>query len=249
MQGNQRQFAPGEVIIREGDSADCAYMIESGRVRVSRASQLGDVVLAELSSGELVGEMGIISEKPRSATVTAIEDTRVQVIGRADLLDTLQQDRSTAIKLLRVLFDRLRQADARLSQLEQTQTHTPQSFTVKLVALTPQAREAMGCETRFVEKLPCTFGREDNDPLSFNDVELKDRQPFQISRSHLMLMVEDGKLVLYDRGSKLGTWVRGQLIGGPSSFEGPVLVNDEAVEVVLGSAESPMRFEVSAIRN
>lgn len=247
MQGGQRQFAGGELVIREGDQADCAYIIESGRVRVSRQASAGSVVLAELGPGELVGEMGIISEKPRSATVVALEPSVLKVIERQDFLDTMQSDREMAVKLLRVLFDRLRQADARLSQLEKPQP-IQHNLDAQLVALTPEAQAALGKPVQRIHSLPCRIGRRDGDPLSYNDIALIDSQPYQISRHHLMVLEEQGKLAVYDRGSSLGSWVQGQLLGGASMFEGPVLLGQDGLELVLGSEQSPMRFRLEMIR-
>lgn len=246
MQMKQREYNSGEVVIREGDRADCAYIIERGRVKVSRSAPGGSVVLAELGAGELVGEMGIISEKPRSASVIALEPCVLRVIEQHDLLDTLQSDRETAIKLLRVLFDRLRQADARLSQLEQ-----PQSSRVpwrgKLVALTAEAEKALGAQQKLIEALPCRIGRANDDPLSLNDIALQDEKPYKISRHHLVVLEENGKAAIYDRGSSLGSWVAGQPLGGPSSFEGPVIAGKESVEIILGNAESAMQFRLEEI--
>ena len=246
MQTMQREYNRGEVVIQEGDRADCAYIIERGRVKVSRSAPGGAVVLAELGAGELVGEMGIISEKPRSASVIAMEPCVLRVIEQHDLLDTIQSDRETAIKLLRALFDRLRQADARLSQLEQPQPSS-MPWRGQLVALTAEAEEALGAQKHVIEALPCRIGRESDDPLSLNDISLKDQKPYKISRHHLVLLEENGKVAIYDRGSSLGSWVAGQLLGGPSSFEGPVIAARESVEVRLGNEQSMMRFRLETL--
>ena len=60
-------------------------------------------------------------------------------------------------------------------------------------------------------------------------------------------MAERGKIAIYDRGSSLGSWVQGQLLGGASKFEGPVILGKEGLEVVLGSEESPMRFRLETV--
>src|SRR5207247_10638609 len=74
--GRPRHFAAGVVIIRQGDASDALHVITRGRVRVERG-QAGEtpLVLAELGAGDVIGEMGLLDNAPRSATVTALEDT------------------------------------------------------------------------------------------------------------------------------------------------------------------------------
>lgn len=246
MTGEQQHFGAGALILQEGDEADCAYLIERGRVEVLRHGSQGPLVLAVLGAGELVGEMGIISEKPRSASVRAVEATTVRRIGREELLSTLQTDRTAAIALLKALFERLRQADARLAQQqlgdEQPPKRPPQA--ARLVALTPEAQRALGREVMSINSVPFRIGRRDDDPLRCNDLELNDAQPFRVSRHHLLIDNEQGRLVVYDRGSRLGSWVNGQPLGGLSSFSGPVLLGETPLELVLGPADSPLRFRL-----
>ena len=78
------RFEPGEVIIRENDTGDSAYLIEDGVVEVSREADGGRVVLAELGRGEIFGEMGMIDDLPRSATVTARTATTVAEMRREE---------------------------------------------------------------------------------------------------------------------------------------------------------------------
>ncbi len=78
-----RRFAAGEEIFRMGDRGRNAYIIEHGNVEVSATRDGENVVIAELGKGEIFGEMSMIDDAPRSAPVTATEDTEVVVIERA----------------------------------------------------------------------------------------------------------------------------------------------------------------------
>lgn len=82
----QTTFAAGETIVREGDSGDTAYIIKSGRCRVTKTVDGKELVLREMTSGDVFGEMAILAPGPRTATVTAIEPTTVHVV-TADTLD------------------------------------------------------------------------------------------------------------------------------------------------------------------
>ena len=68
------QYAAGEVIFSENDVGETTYIIARGRVEVLKMLDGKNVHLAYIGAGEPFGEMGMIDEKPRSATVVAVED-------------------------------------------------------------------------------------------------------------------------------------------------------------------------------
>jgi nucleotide-binding universal stress UspA family protein len=110
-----RTYRDGEVIVREGDPATGCFMIVSGRVEVSKgAASATPTVLATMGPGEVFGEMAVIDEHPRSATVRALEATECVTIRRADFVESLRRRPGMAAQLLPVLVRRVRQAEARL---------------------------------------------------------------------------------------------------------------------------------------
>jgi len=109
-----RTYHRGEVIVREGETATGCFIIASGQVEVLKgADGPQPVVLGTLGGCELFGEMAVIDDHPRSATVRAIEETECVAIQRADFLEVLQSRPQIAVQMLPVLVRRLRQADAR----------------------------------------------------------------------------------------------------------------------------------------
>lgn len=75
----------GSVLIREGDPADCMYLVAAGRLRVVGIGADGEELqLAEIGRGDLVGEMALITNRPRSATVYALRDTHLLRMSTAD---------------------------------------------------------------------------------------------------------------------------------------------------------------------
>ena len=106
----RQQYAAGEVIFSENDVGGTAYIIERGRVEVFKMLDGKNVHLAYIVAGEPFGEMGMIDERPRSATVVAVEETVVHELHRDDLFQNLQARPEIAISLLKVLFERLREA-------------------------------------------------------------------------------------------------------------------------------------------
>ena len=116
--GRPRHFATGEVIMRQGDASDALYVITSGRVRVERDQAAETpLVLAELGAGDVIGEMGLLDGGPRSATVTAIEDTETLEIHATVLAVVVMQYPQITTALLRTLSRRLRSADELADQL------------------------------------------------------------------------------------------------------------------------------------
>jgi nucleotide-binding universal stress UspA family protein len=110
-----RTYRDGEVIVREGDAATGCFMIVSGRVEVSQgAASATPMVIATMGPGEVFGEMAVIDEHPRSATVRALEATECVAIRRADFMEVLRRRPTIAVQLLPVLVRRVRQAEARL---------------------------------------------------------------------------------------------------------------------------------------
>lgn len=78
----------GDVILTKGGVSDLLYLIESGEVEVSDDG----VVLATLGADDVVGEIGLIRDVPRTATVTALTDTSLLMLGRDDFLDVVAGD-------------------------------------------------------------------------------------------------------------------------------------------------------------
>ncbi len=83
----------GEAVVREGDTDRALFLVKQGRFRVSAVPPGGkeEVVLAELGPGELFGEVALISDAPRTATVTAVEDAEVLRAEAEDLAPVMER--------------------------------------------------------------------------------------------------------------------------------------------------------------
>ncbi len=111
-----RTYRPGEDIVIEGDPMGDMYLLLRGRVSVLK----GGAPVASLLSGSHFGEMGLVDEGKRSATVRALIPTRALVLPREDVMNLMKREPVLAVKLLwaivQVLSERLRHADAELSE-------------------------------------------------------------------------------------------------------------------------------------
>jgi serine/threonine-protein kinase len=85
----RKTFAAGEIIFREGDKGDAAYMIVEGRCRAFRTSGEVEETLAVMEPGDAFGEMALILFEPRAATVVALEDATVLVLDQATMNEGL----------------------------------------------------------------------------------------------------------------------------------------------------------------
>ena len=79
----------GQVIFQQGEEGDCAYFIQSGEVDVVRKENGAERVVATLSKGQYFGEMALISDAPRNATVRAVTSVRLAVLGKQNFLTML----------------------------------------------------------------------------------------------------------------------------------------------------------------
>jgi len=108
-QMHMRSLLPEEVIIREGDVGDDSmFIISSGRVKITKTAETGaEIVLAHLGDGAFFGEMALISQAPRSASVIAEEETVLFEVSRAVLADVVKSFPSVEAIIMRFYRQRL----------------------------------------------------------------------------------------------------------------------------------------------
>lgn len=110
------KFAEGQRFFSQGDAADAAYVILEGRADVLLRTPGGEIKVAELGSNAIVGEMGIIGDSPRSATIVAAEPATALRIDKRVFLELLAQFPQMALAVMRELAGRLERTNAQLAQ-------------------------------------------------------------------------------------------------------------------------------------
>jgi CRP-like cAMP-binding protein len=100
----EQDFASGQFIVRQGQVGTGLYVIVSGSVKVLRGSD----ELATLGSGDFFGELSVIDQEPRNASVQAAQPTVVLALASWDLLSLLEKDSALALNLIRGLVARIR---------------------------------------------------------------------------------------------------------------------------------------------
>lgn len=103
-----RTIAPGEVIFRTGDPADCAYVVAAGQIEIHTGSGADARCIAVIGAGQLLGEMAMLDNAPRSATAIARGEGLLTVIARSQLVARLNAADPVLYLLLTVLLNRLR---------------------------------------------------------------------------------------------------------------------------------------------
>ncbi|MDD4871819.1 MAG: cyclic nucleotide-binding domain-containing protein [Kiritimatiellae bacterium] len=106
-----KKLKKGENLFKEGETASAAYLIKNGYVSIWRTEGTKTINLATKAEGEIVGEMALIDDTTRSATVTAGCDVEVEIITRAQLDNMLSKAPETVGVILHQLLESLRCAN------------------------------------------------------------------------------------------------------------------------------------------
>jgi hypothetical protein len=98
----------GSIIIRQGDAPDFFYIVNSGEVRVTRQTEDGEATeLATLGPGQYFGEIGLLANVPRTATVTAVHDTELLAMDAPAFANLIERSELTGEALRQVMWQRL----------------------------------------------------------------------------------------------------------------------------------------------
>ncbi len=114
----RKSFPKGTTIISAGDTNDFLYIIISGRLKVMMSDDEGrEVILAILGATEFFGEMGLLDDSPRSASVVALEPCELLSLSKRDFKKCLQDNFELSMTVMRGLVKRLREADGKIGSL------------------------------------------------------------------------------------------------------------------------------------
>ena len=256
------KYDKGDLILTEGQRGGDAFVIEHGRVEVFRAGP-PELTLAILGRGQIFGEMALITELPRSASVRALEDVEIGVIGRDEFLDHLRTAPDALLPFLRTMSERIRSLSSLVEELarrspaarEAVRAHlgvdapgehaasAARHLRVTVEGITPRATDVLDGRAIVIEHFPYRIGRRTapDDPFSANELAIADASPWWVSRSHCMVAHVNDRCFLIDRGSRLGTLVDGKMLGGNKLTTRLELGAGEH-EVRVGGALTPFRF-------
>jgi len=112
-----KEFPRGTVLCREGEPGKEMWVIQSGKVAITKKVRDVEKELALLGPGEFLGEMAIIANKPRNASATVREDARLLVIDPKTFEAMIRGNSEIAVRMIKMLSSRLSDADAQIEAL------------------------------------------------------------------------------------------------------------------------------------
>jgi CRP/FNR family cyclic AMP-dependent transcriptional regulator len=257
---SRAHFVEGQILFKEGDRADGVFRLLSGTVDVVRELDGNVILLGTVGAGQFIGEMGVVENRPRSATIRAASEVEAEFLDPTEFLDQIANSPQAARELIQRLSQRLREADDRIVNDESRsrrahanridaddQMIVMSANNVYLAAkspwLQPQFQTPVG-----LGDLPFAVGRRpvagEEPPLWQPDLVLDDTAPFRLSRNHFIIEKRDGGFHVRDLCSTLGTIVNGEPIGNHFRTDDAPLRAGEN-EVIAGGVDSPFVFSVS----
>ncbi len=114
---NIQRYANGDVIVSEGIVSNNAYIIFEGKVSITKKVDKKSILINTLSKGEVFGEMGLISQSVRSASVVAVGNVTIGVIEREQFEDIVSKLPEDVRAIVKALVDRLRYTSDQLSKI------------------------------------------------------------------------------------------------------------------------------------
>lgn len=248
-------FQPGQIIFKEGEKSHDAYYLVQGEVEISVFGPHGKQTLAKIGPGEIFGEMGMIMDRPRSATATALDSVLVETITESEFESYFLQNPDRLHTYLSTLFERIRKTDLLLQISGAATPPAPKAppahepvYRVRIRSLYDQTAYDHREVNATITKLPYRIGRSHFDTavssLARNELSIDDVAPYHLSRNHCEIDFENGHFILRDRGSKLGSYVNGEHISVDSGKIAATLQNGTNT-IILGNEHSPHRFELS----
>jgi CRP-like cAMP-binding protein len=117
---DELEFNAGDTILQTGEVGHLLYLLTRGQVRVS----LNNVILAELASGTIFGEMALFDAQPRSASVTAVQPSHCLVLTQHQLYQAIKTNPTIALNLIHLLAGRVRSLNRLFGASEDLYQHT-----------------------------------------------------------------------------------------------------------------------------
>lgn len=153
----QRILVPSKrVLFNKGDAATGLYLLLSGHVKVSTISQHGhEMILAILGPGNMIGEVALLDQMERTATVTTLTPSELMSISRYDVMSAIEQNPGSAFQILCALTKRLRIATSLIEDL--VFLDLPSRLAKKLLALA----ESFGHRTQDGLRIDCRVTQQE----------------------------------------------------------------------------------------
>ena len=114
-----KEYKEGEVIVRQGETGNCMFVIQDGEVEAVAETEGREFRLRTMGSNEFFGEMALFEKETRTATIRAIRPTRVLTIDKKNFLGGIHEDPSLAFRIVQTMSHRIRDLTDRLAKFEE----------------------------------------------------------------------------------------------------------------------------------
>ena len=108
----------GREIFKEGEPGDTMFIIQKGRVKITKRIGNVDKILMVLQKGDFFGEMAIVNQAPRTATATAVDNTELLCFNRQGFLSMISKNSNIAMNIIEKLCVRLQKTDNAIRDLK-----------------------------------------------------------------------------------------------------------------------------------
>lgn len=185
----RRNVIRGTQVIREGEPTDFVYLVLSGNLNVMLTNADGrEAILSILGPGEMFGEMGVLDDEARSATVVAVTPGTLVAITKSDFKRHLRENFDVALYVMRNLVHRLRSADRRIESLALL------DVSGRVVRLLRDFGESAGGEHPMVRKI----SRQEIAKMVGASREMVSRVLKDLQARGLIEEEDDGRIVLHE---------------------------------------------------
>ena len=119
MAGLGREYKAGEIIVRQGDAGNCMFVIQKGEVEALAESDGRHLRLRTMGPNEFFGEMALFEKEVRTATIRAIQPTRILTSDKKNFLGGVHEDPSLSFRILQMMSHRICDLTDRLARYEE----------------------------------------------------------------------------------------------------------------------------------
>jgi CRP/FNR family cyclic AMP-dependent transcriptional regulator len=114
-----KEYNDGEVIVRQGETGDCMFVIQKGEVEAIAEANGKELRLRKMGANEFFGEMALFEKETRTATIRALGPARVLTIDKKNFLGGIHEDPSLAFRIIKTMSHRIRDLTDRLARYEE----------------------------------------------------------------------------------------------------------------------------------
>jgi len=268
----QHSYKEGEFVFKEGDPSGFVCRIVSGEVDILKEVGHQTVVLGTVKAGEFVGEMGVIEDKARSATVRTKTEVTAALMNKEEFLRLMSEDTTSAYQLISRLCERLRTVDQKLAEAtvsKDVRSHSLEDLSGRTDSTSLPVYEESPVESHEgqitilpnaemvaaefppeglpVTDFPFNVGRgpepQEKSPYLKIHLCLQDKPPYRLSRIHFALEKTPQGFLIRDLGSTLGTQVNREFLGNDFAHNSTHLQSGENL-VTAGGIGSPFGFRM-----